>query len=456
MRGTVTKKGGKWYVVVERPPDPMTGKRRPKWHSGFKTRKEAERARIDLLSKLDRGEYVEPSQQTLADYLVEWLTAIEHTVRPSTFDSYKRNMHNHVIAHIGSTTLSRVDAVTLNGLYGMLLRSGRRRPSQTGCGYSPEIVDRAIELRGLEFSLTESAEILQTEFEEAATLNKNTLNSLLRRRAAAPAVVDEEPKGLDRRTVNYIHTILHRALKDAVRWNRLARNPADAADPPRGGAKSDGVHAWDASTIRSFLETSRESNDRLHALWVLLATTGMRRGEALGVRWSDVDLDAGRLRVVQTITQVRSKVEVGEPKTAKGRRSISLDDGTVAVLRAHRKRMLEERLLVGPDFNDKGLVFHYPDGSCLRPDAVSAQFLRRVERQGLQRLTFHGLRHTRATLALEQGIHPRVVQERLGHSTIAITLGIYSHVAPTLHDEAAHSVASAILPQSPYETAGRP
>ena len=194
MRGTVTKKGGKWYVVVERPPDPLTGKRRPKWHSGFKTKKEAERARIDLLSKLDRGEYVEPSQQTLADYLVEWLTAIEHTVRPSTFDSYKRNMHNHVIAHIGSTTLSRVDAVTLNGLYGMLLTSGRRRPSQTGRGYSPEIVDRAIELRALEFSLTETAKILQTEFEEAAALNKNTLNSLLRRRAAA-AVAGRDPEG---------------------------------------------------------------------------------------------------------------------------------------------------------------------------------------------------------------------------------------------------------------------
>ncbi len=447
MRGTVTKKGGKWYVVVERPPDPLTGKRRPKWHSGFKTKKEAERARIDLLSKLDRGEYVEPSQQTLADYLVEWLTAIEHTVRPSTFDSYKRNMHNHVIAHIGSTTLSRVDAVTLNGLYGMLLTSGRRRPSQTGRGYSPEIVDRAIELRGLEFSLTETAEILQTEFEEATTLNKNTLNSLLRRRAARDAGEgpDEAPPGLDRRTVNYIHTILHRAFKDAVRWSRLARNPADAADPPRGGAKSDGVHAWDSTMLRSFLAASRESNDRLHALWVLLATTGMRRGEALGVRWSDVDLDAGRLRVVQTITQVRSKVTVGEPKTAKGRRSIALDDGTVGVIRAHRKLMLEERLLVGPDFNDEGLVFHHPDGSCLRPEAVSAQFLRRVKSAGLPRLTLHGLRHTWATLALEQGIHPRVVQERLGHSTIAITLGIYSHVSPTLHDEAAAAVATSIL-----------
>ncbi len=107
--------------------------------------------------------------------------------------------------------------------------------------------------------------------------------------------------------------------------------------------------------------------------------------------------------------------------------------------------MLEERLLVGPDFSDEGLVFHEPDGSRLRPDAVSARFLRRVSQHGLPRLTLHGLRHTWATLALEQGIHPRVVQERLGHSTIAITLGIYSHVSPTLHDEAATVVAGLML-----------
>ena len=108
--------------------------------------------------------------------------------------------------------------------------------------------------------------------------------------------------------------------------------------------------------------------------------------------------------------------------------------------------MLEERLLVGPDFDDDGLVFHQPDGPCLKPDAVSAAFVRRVRAAtACPRLTLHGLRHTWATLALEQGIHPRVVQERLGHSTIAITLGIYSHVAPTLHDEAAQLVADLVL-----------
>ena len=197
--------------------------------------------------------------------------------------------------------------------------------------------------------------------------------------------------------------------------------------------------------MRSFLDSSRAEGDRYYALWVILATTGMRRGEALGLRWADVDVAAGRARVIQTITQTSSHVVVGEPKTSSGRHAIALDDATVGVLRDHRRRMLEERLLVGPDFDDHGLVFHRPDGQCLRPDAVSGAFLRRVGRYGLPRLTLHGLRHTWATLALERGIHPRVVQERLGHSTIAITLGVYSHVAPTLHDEAAQLVADLVL-----------
>jgi integrase len=238
-----------------------------------------------------------------------------------------------------------------------------------------------------------------------------------------------------------------RAAVVRERWGRLPRNSADAADPPRGGPKSDGVHAWDAAALREFLATASAGVDRLHPLWVLLATTGMRRGEAVGLRWSDVDLDAGRLRVVQTIIQVRSKVTIGEPKTARGRRPIALDAGTVAVLREHRRRSIEQRMLVGPDFEDQGLVFHQPDGSCLKPDAVSAAFIRRVKKAGLPPLTLKGLRHTWATLALERGIHPRVVQERLGHSTIAITLGIYSHVAPTLHDEAAQLIADLVLKQ---------
>jgi integrase len=443
MRGSVVKKGERWYVKIELDREPATGRRRQKWHSGYRTKREAERARVDLLSKFDRGEYVEPTHQTLGEFLEEWLRAIEPTLRPSTLDSYSRNVRNHVITHIGHVRLTKVDAGTLNGLYAHLLAAGRRRPSRTGRGYAREVLDRALELRAAGLTLAATAEQLRAELPEADHITKDTLACLLRRHPNVDGV--EVGSQLDGRTVNYVHTIVHRALKDAVRWGRLARNAADAADPPRGGPKSDAVHSWDAATLREFLAVSGAHGDRLRPLWVLLATTGMRRGEALGLRWSDVDLDAGRLRVVQTIMQVRSKVTIGEPKTARGRRPVALGGGTVSVLREHRRRSLEERILVGPDFDNHGLVFHHPDGACLKPDAVSATFVRRVRQAGLPPLTLKGLRHTWATLALERGIHPRVVQERLGHSTIAITLGIYSHVAPTLHDEAAEQVAGLIL-----------
>lgn len=447
MRGSVIKKGDCWYVKIELSPDPATGARRQKWHSGYPTKREAERSRIDLLSKLDRGEYVAPTQRTVRDFLTEWLTTMEPTVRPSTFDSYRRNIRLHVIAHLGDVRLAQVDAGVLNGLYATLLRSGRQRSSRTGAGYSPQLVQRARSLRAEGLSWQRTVERLREELPEGDHLTKDTLASLLRRQALR-ADLAEASRGLDPRTVGYVHTVLHRAFKDAVRWGRLARNPADAADPPRAGRHQDEIQAWDSGTLRQFLDTSRGEQDRLYALWVLLATTALRRGEALGLRWSDVDLDAGRIRIVQTVIQIASAVSIGQPKTGRGKRSMKLDRGTIDVLRALRHRTNQERLLVGPDFTDLGLVFHQPDGSWLRPDAVSATFLRRVNTYGLPRLTLHGLRHTWATLALEKGIHPRVVQERLGHATIAITLGIYSHVTPTLDDEAAQIVAGMVLPPS--------
>ena len=200
MRGSVVKKGDKYYVKIELDPDPATGKRRQKWHSGYRTKREAERARIDLLSKFDRGAYIEPSQQTLADYLEDWLRAIEYTVRPSTFDSYSRNMRNHVVAHLGSVRLAKVDAAALNGLYSTLLTSGRRLPSRSGRGYSLAVVEHALSLRANGLTLTAVAEALQAEFVEAEHITKDTLASLLRRQSTRRSI-DDFPEGLDRRIV---------------------------------------------------------------------------------------------------------------------------------------------------------------------------------------------------------------------------------------------------------------
>jgi integrase len=450
MRGSVIRRGDVYYVKIELDPDPATGKRRTKWHSGYRTKREAERARVDLLSKFDRGVYVEPSQETVAEFLDHWLVSIRPTLKATTWNGYRSKVRNHVLPYIGGMRLSRVDGGTLNALYTQLLEGGRRKPSRTGKGYSPAVVARAQELRADGLSLQATADHLQVEFDAASHITKDTLASLLRRQAAyrADLTTVDDSLALDPSTVKAVHVVLHKAFGAAVKWEHLAKNPVDQADPPRVPVDADNVQTWTAEQLREFLSFTASSGDRNHALWVLLATTGMRRGEALGLRWQDVDLNTGRLRVVQTLLSINGKIAVSEPKTARGRRPIALDPATVAVLREHRREVLEERMLVAPDHYDEGLVFSRVDGSALRPETVSSTFLRQQGKVNVPRLTVKGLRHTWATLALEQGIHPKVVQERLGHTTVNITLQVYSHVSPTLQDEAASQIAGLILGRS--------
>jgi integrase len=387
VRGSIVKRGKGYAIVYDRGRDPQTGKRRQEWDSGYATKKAAEAALAETLGHVNRGDHVPRSHATVAELGEEWLTTIAPTLRPSTHASYARNLRLHVFPYVGGARIGQVDGGTLNGLYAQLLAEGSRHNRHGGGG----------------------------------------------------------PRGLSARSVRYVHTICHRMFKDAVKWGRLARNPADAADPPRAtSAGSPEVEPWTTDELRTFMQRARE--DRNYAAYVFLATTGMRRGEALGLRWSDVDLDTARASVRQTLIAVRHTVEFGTPKTAKGRRTVALDAGTVAVLREHRKRQAAERLAIGSGWQDHGLVFTAVDGSPLHPERFSRSFDRLVTRLGLRRIRLHDLRHGWATMALASGqVHPKVVQERLGHSTISITLDTYSHVAGALHAEAAEHVAGELF-----------
>jgi integrase len=171
----------------------------------------------------------------------------------------------------------------------------------------------------------------------------------------------------------------------------------------------------------------------------------MRRGEVLGLRWRDIDLDAGRLSVSQTVVAPEGKVQFSSPKTEKGRRSVALDTGTVEEIRAHRRRQLQERLAFGAGYSDLDLVFCEADGEALSPNAFSQAFDRRVNSSGLPRIRLHDLRHTHATLGLSAGVHAKVMSERLGHSTVSITLDIYSHAVPGLQEDAAERLGALVL-----------
>lgn len=373
---------GAYWFVVDLPP--IGGKRRQAKRRGFETKADAHEARLELLGQARRDEYVPPSRQTLAEYLDEWLATIESTIRPATHHSYARNVTLHIVPRIGAIRLQQIDAATLNRLFSALQAPGSNR--------------------------------------------------------------SKPDRGLSDRTVRYIATILHRALKDAVRWGRLTRNPSDAADPPRNVAATSRseLRTWTATELASFLRLSAGESDRLHPAWNFLALTGCRRGEALGLRWADVDLQTATASIRQTLIVVNHKPLFGTPKTGAGTRVIDLDKPTITSLRSLRKRQLEERLAIGDGWPDHDLVFTHADGRLLHPERFSREFTRRIERYALPVIRLHDLRHTWATLALKSGIHPKVVQERLGHATINVTLDTYSHVTAGMQREAAETVAAMI------------
>jgi len=243
-------------------------------------------------------------------------------------------------------------------------------------------------------------------------------------------------RGKSRRIQYQCHAVLHRALEVAMKWGLVARNVADAVERPK--LKTHEVKPLDDSQVRTFLAAAQD--DRLHSLYVLAVCTGMRQGELFGLKWGDIDLKAGTLQVRRTIVEVDGKFYENEPKTEKGKRLIHLPESAVTALVTHRAKLMTEGLAACP------LVFPNNAGGYLRRQNVARRsFSPILKTAGLPESTrFHDLRHSHATMLLSAGIHPRVVQERLGHSQIAVTLGVYSHVMPSMQAEAAAKVESLI------------
>ena len=381
MRGSVTKKRDRWYVVLSLPPDPATGKRRREWSKGYATRDEAERERTRLLGERDNGTYVERSSLTLTAWVDLRLPLLRSKLRPSTLASYEATLRKHVLPRLGRLALQDLRMHHIEAMREDLLANGRH-------GGGP----------------------------------------------LAP------------RTVQYAMVVLSRLLRDAHRQGLIVRNPCDGVDKPT--VRRPELHPWSAEQAGAFLTATR--GDRLAGLWTLALTTGMRRGELCGLRWQDVTFDAfdgSRIAVRHTRVRGNAYGEVFDstPKTRSSVRSVSLDGQTVAVLKRHRARQAAEQLAAGPAWADTGYAFTNELGQPLHPDYLRQRFTRLTGAVGLPVIRFHDLRHTYATVALANGVHPKVVSSRLGHSTIAITLDTYSHVLPGLDEAGAERVASAMF-----------
>lgn len=368
----------KWYIVIELNRD-SNGKRRQRWYGGFLTRKDAEAARVKILHEINTGTYAEPTTTTLKEWVNRtWLPLIADRVKPSTLDSYRRNLELHVLPTLGQRQFRQLTPAMLNQLYAELLCTGNQK---TGAGLSAK-------------------------------------------------------------TVSYLHTIVHKVLTDAVDVGVVSINVADRAKPPRPKATaSTEIKAWTPDQLRCFLEIV--DGHRLEAAWHVAALTGMRRAEVLGLRWRDIDLDAGRLAVRQALVSVGYEIIKSTPKTHQAR-TIDVDPGTVERLHRHRERQDREREDWGADYQDNDLVFCREDGSPIHPHSFSQAFERIVARFGLPRIPLHGLRHTHATIGLALGVPAKVITERLGHENVAFTLKQYAHVLPGMQADAAKLIADQV------------
>lgn len=361
-------------------------RRRQLRRRGFTTRREAQAALVDLLETLQRGTLVRPEKVRLGEYLAAWMDSLETSGRSPATVSSYRH------------TL-RLHVVP----------------------YLGDVQLQALEAVDLD------------------RLYRRLLDSGRRNGAG----------GLSRRTVRYVHIIVSAALSEAVAKGLLSRNPAAAATPPAAAStRAPEMAWWRPEELQAFL--SFVDGHELATLFRLAAVTDMRRGEVVGFRWIDVDLEAGRLTVRRQLTAVDYRVRWQSPKSDRGRRTIDLDPATVEVLGSLKG---ERRPAAGHESPTADLVFARPDGSTLHPDRVSAVFDGLVARSGLRRIRLHDLRHTHAAHLIAAGVDSLTISRRLGHASVSFTLDRYGHLMPDAGANAAVAVAALLAAARPARPA---
>jgi integrase len=377
----IAKKGNRYYPVAYGGINPVTGDGKRDWHDGFATRKEAEREAAEIVKRKQDGDYRSPDRITLGDYLNERWLP---TRRAQIRPSTFSAYKNSIAIHV----VPRIGSIQLRQL----------QPEDLDLFYAQLLVDG-------------------------------------KRNGAGG--------GLAPKTVRNIHAMLRKALHDAERKGTVQRNVADLADPPKikvGGSKA--MTVWSADELRCFLSAIEDSD--WYVPIYLAANTGMRRGEVLGVPWRNLDLDTGRLIVDQQVLSVEYQLEVADVKTSHSRRTVDLDPRTVAVLRAWRREQLERLMSTGVR-NDSDFVFTHPEGGPVHPDFFSQSWNRLMRDHDVRRIRLHDLRHTHASILLKENVPPKVVSERLGHSSPAFTMTVYQHVLPGMQADAAAAFGDAVF-----------
>jgi integrase len=375
--GHVRKQGeGSWELKFDLPADPLTGKRRTRYATYKGNKRDAEKKLAELIAAANKGEFVDPSRTTLAEFLDRWETWATTQVSAKTFERYQELTAHHVRPHLGAAKIQQLRAVHFAELYGKL----QKPKAEGGAGLAP-------------------------------------------------------------RTIGHVHRLMHRVMGHAVKWGVILNNPVASAEPPRVTRTE--IEILEPEQIKEVLEAIR--GNPLYPLTVIALATGMRRGEIVGLRWGDVDLDGGSIRVERSLEQTNAGLAFKAPKTRAGIRTISIPPAVTAELRRHWTWQQELRLALGlGKAGDDGLVFPRPDGSPWPPDSLTADWARAVRLLKLPKVTFHALRHTHVSQLIAAGLDVVTVSRRIGHSKPTVTLDVYSHLFGSTDQRAAEVVEAAL------------
>lgn len=381
MRGHIRQRGNKYAIVVDLGRDEL-GKRKQKWFSGYEKKRDAEKALPDILKKLQEGPYIEPASETLGEYMASWLQKKKTAVRPATWSAYAWLINTHLIPNLGNVSLQKLKSEHIHTLYHQKLL----------------------------FVLS------------VASIKK-------------------------------LHVLLSAALESLRIAGKIPVNPAASVELPKG--RKSKFDVWTEEQLELFLEEAKQ--DQYFIAFELAASTGMRKSELLGLPRTEVHNDATLLSVKQAYTKGEDGYEIDDTKTDSSVRPIPLFEASSTYLREHLAKQAIERESEG--YQDHGLVLQTSNGTPIGQRNLMRNFYRIIknvmkeqERRKLagepyvefKPIRFHDLRHTHATILLKNGVHPKIVQERLGHSSIMVTLNTYSHVIPNMQEAVLKGIGTSI------------
>lgn len=354
MRGCVTKKRNRWYIVYDIGKDVSTGKRKQKTEGSWATKREAEKVLRSRIAELETTFERKTDSSPMSVYLRHWLdTYCLPQLAPNTYRGYKVNVERHIIPYIGTIPLNKLQPCDLQALYDKL-----------------------------------------------------------------------QAAGLSGTSARYVHNNLRKALGQAVKAQLIPRNPADLVDPPK-------VNRYEARTLtpgQAQALIAACAGSEIHIPVLLALTLGLRRGEALGLQWSDIDLTAKTVTVRHSASFSKDGLILGTTKTKNSRRTLMIPEVLHEALKSAQERQAQEAQQFGAGYNPHGLVCCRLDGSPLTSNVLHHQFHALLDKLGLPSIRFHDLRHTNATLMLRNAVPAKIVSAMLGHSSIGITMDTYSHV----------------------------